>query len=279
MNTMKYFAVAASVGALVITMSACSPSGGADNGASEGSTLTVGSDLTYPPYAYLDGDKPAGFDPELVDALAKEMGDKVEIKDTRFEQLIPNLNADQFDVIASALYITAERAKEIDYIPYFATGNSIVVLETASPIVDVEGLCGLKVAVIKGGDIVNRLRDEASLDCTDAGKSAIDVREFTTDPEGTQALVSGQVDAQVTDAAVATTLGEKSSAPVKITSKELLYPVQVGLGVKKGNTKVFDRLTKAMETLQANGSLDKLYAKYNLAPADPAEVEKILGSN
>ncbi len=90
-------------------------------------TLRVASDLTYPPYTYLENGQPAGFDPELVRALAGQIGAQAQFQDTRFEQLIAGLKSNRFDLIASALYITAERAKEVDYIPYFTTGNSIVV--------------------------------------------------------------------------------------------------------------------------------------------------------
>jgi len=43
--------------------------------------------------------------------------------DTRFEQLITSLRSGHFDVVASALYITPERAKLVDYIAYFTTGT------------------------------------------------------------------------------------------------------------------------------------------------------------
>lgn len=262
------------VGALML--SACGSSGGAS---SSGDTLLVGSDLTYPPYASLENKKPAGFDPEIIKALAKEAGFKPTIKDVRFEQLIPSLGAGQIDVISSALYITKERARQVDYIPYFSTGNSIVTQTTASPITDARGLCGKRVAVIKGGDIVDRLRKDASGACVAAGAAKIDVREFTSDPEGTQALLSGQVDAQVTDAAVASTLKTATSGKVTVTSKDLLYPVQVGLALKKGNTKLRDKLHDALDAIKQNGTYDRLLKKYNLRPVDEQQVEALLGSD
>lgn len=244
----------------------------------EGGGLVVGSDLTYPPYASLDGEEPVGFDPEIVRALGEQMGEQVEIADTRFEQLIPSLGSGRIDLIASALYITKERAAEVDYIPYFSTGNSIVVRSGSEPIADAAGLCGLRVAVIKGGDIVNRLRDEASDDCEAQGEPPVDVREFTTDPEGTQALISGQVEAQLTDAAVASTLSENTDGEVEISSDELLYPIPVGLAVKKGNSDLRDRIETALDELKDDGTYNELLEEYNLAPVDEADVKSILGS-
>lgn len=264
---------------LGLTLTGCGSGAPSTSGGSSGTALAVGSDLTYPPYASLDGTTPVGFDPEMVAALGKAMDRPMQIKDTRFEQLIPNLDSGHIDIIASALYVTAERATQVDYIPYFSTGNSIVVQASAHPIKDATGLCGKKVGVIKGGDIVQRLRGEASKACSATGQAAVDVHEFATDPEATQALISGQVDAQVTDAGVASTLGKETSGKVRITSHDLLYPIPVGLAVKKGNTKLRDQLKTALKSLVASGEYGKLLKKYNLEPVDESQVKSILGKN
>lgn len=272
--------VVTATGALLAACGGGGGTGGGDStdaaGKSSGEALVVGSDLTYPPYAYFEGSTPAGFDPDITAAMAKEMGVDVEYKDTRFEQLIPGLQSGQFEVIASALYITSARAQEVDFIPYFSTGNSVLVREGEEPLETASDLCGKTVSVIKGGDIVQRLREDASTECTDAGSEPIDVREFTTDPEATQAMVSGQVDAQVTDAGVASTLGDNTDVAVEITSTELLYPIPVGLGVKKGNTDLVEKLETALQALKDNGTYAQLLEQYNLAEPDEAQVEKIL---
>ena len=241
--------------------------------------LVVGSDLTYPPYAFFDGETPAGFDPDITGALAEELGVEAQYSDTRFEQLIPGLKSGQFDVIASALYITAERAAEVDFVPYFSTGNSILVAGSGEggP-TDASELCGLTVGVIKGGDIVQRLREDASGECTAAGEDAIDVREFTTDPEATQAMLSGQLDAHVTDAAVAASLVDNDSVDVAITSTRILYPIPVGLAVQKGDAETKERLESALAKLQENGRYAELLGEYNLEEPDAEQVASILGS-
>ncbi len=275
-----WFRLAVSATAAVTALlSGCGSETASTGSESQGKTLTVGSDLTYPPYAYLEGTTPTGFDPDVTAALAKKMQMAVTYEDTRFAQLIPGLKADQFDVIASALYITKERAAEVDYIPYFSTGNSIVVRKDDPPLRDAASLCGNRVSVIAGGDIVQALRTDASAACTSAGKAAVDVREFPTDPEATQALISGQVDAQVTDAAVASTLEANTGGDVQISSTDLLYPIPVGMAVRKGNDALKEQLTDALEAMKADGSYDTLLEKYNLAPPDQAQVDEILGGN
>ncbi len=264
-------AALATAGAMLV-LAACSGSATAasnSDGTLTSGTLAVGSDLTYPPYAYLDGTTPAGFDPDVTRALAKQAGLTATFVDTRFEQLIAGLGADRFDVIASDLYVTDERARQVDFIPYFTTGNSLLAAAGGSfkPKTTAE-LCGKAVAVIKGGEIVQKLRGEASDACTAKGAKAIDVREFTTDPEATQALLSGQVDAQLTDAAVAKAIVAKTNGRLTITSSAIIYPVTAGLAVKKGNTELKATLTKALAALKKSGAYAKLLSQYNLSEAE-----------
>ena len=269
------------IGALLATLAlaGCGDSDGAkgDAAAQSHDVLRVGSDLTYPPYAYLEDGKPAGFDAEFVRALAAEIGKEPKFEDTRFEQLIPNLNSGRFELIASALYITADRAKEVDYIPYFTTGNSIVVAADAADKPATAGdLCGKAVGVIKGAAVAKSMRQEASGACQ--GSKPIDVREFPTDPEATQVLLSGQVDAQVTDAAVAKVAVDKTSGKLEITSDELLYPIPVGVAVKRGNDALAKQIREALEQVRDSGEHQALLDKYNLKAADEAQVAQILGA-
>ncbi|GAB2551050.1 hypothetical protein GCM10027033_04900 [Leucobacter ruminantium] len=247
--------------------------------AADDGVLRIGSDLTYPPYAYLDGEEPAGFDPDFMRALAAQIDREPEFVDTRFEQLITSLQAGHFDVVASALYITEERAGQVDFIPYFTTGNSIVSPTNSAPVRDAGDLCGLSVAVIKGGEVATQLRSEASAACEKDGGAAIDVRDFTSDTEGTQALLAGQVDAQVTDAAVAKSAVDASNGSLAITSDELLFPASVGIAVAKGDTELAEELRGGIERMREDGTYEKLLAQYNLAEPDPEAVAEAMGKN
>jgi ABC-type amino acid transport substrate-binding protein len=257
---------------LALALTGCSSStasaGSSSTGVATAGTLAVGSDLTYPPYAYLNGGTPAGFDPAISRALAQQAGLKATFVDTRFEELIAGLESGRFDVIASDLYITDARKQQVDFIPYITTGNSLLVQSSGTyrPRTPAD-LCGKAVAVIAGGQIVNDLRGEASQSCTAAGRKPIDVREFASDPEGTQALLSGQVDAQLTDSAVAKAAVDKIGGTLVISSTDLIYPIQAGLAVKKGNTALEKTLTNALHQLQQDGTYSKLLTQYNLRPA------------
>ncbi|RQR50934.1 ABC transporter substrate-binding protein [Burkholderia sp. Bp9126] len=238
--------------------------------------LKVGSDLTYPPYNHFaPGNQPAGFDVELMTALAKALDLKAEFVDTRFENLIIGVRGSQFDVIASTLYVKAERGKQIDFIPYMRTGVSIATASGSGfaprkP----ENLCGRKVASIKGAAWIEKLDALANGPCKG---NPIDIREFPTSPEATQALLSGGVDAQVEDSAVLQDAVSKLNGRVRISSSENFYPVIVGLGLRKGNQALDAAIRKGLQTLQQNGFYDELLKKYNVSRPTAAEYRAAIG--
>lgn len=246
--------------------SSTSGSGGSANAA--GGTLRIAVDLTYPPYDTRTGDKPSGLDVELMDAVSAAMGMKPVYNDTRFAQLIPSLQSGQADVIASTLYVSADRAKVVDFVPYLDTGNAILTKKDSAGYKNASELCGKAVGVLTGTVVAKHLTTDESAKCKAAGKPAISVKTFPTDPEATQALLSGQVDAQLTDAAVAKSAAEKSNGRVKVTSSALIYPVTAGIAVKKGNTDLLKKLNTAMDSLKSSGKLGEILKKYGVNAVD-----------
>lgn len=264
----KFSAVTA---ALLLGATACFAEGTIAEG-----QLSVGTDLTYPPYNYFDeANVPSGFDVELMTEIAKVAGLTVEFRDTRFENLILGVKGGQFDVIASTLYVKPERAEQIDYIAYMKTGVSIAVatesgLSFASP----EALCGHIVGSIKGAAWLEALAELNKTTCAD---KPIDSREFPTSPEVTQALLSGGVQAQMEDSAVLANAVTKLEGRLAVTTTENFYPVVVGLGVQKGNSALADTLRAAIKTLEDNGVYGALLAKYGVSKPSEEEFKAAVG--
>lgn len=249
------------------------------NGALQDGQLSVGSDLTYPPYAYLDQGKPAGFDPEFMQGLGEHLQVEAKFLDTRFANLVMGVNARRFDVVASALYVTPERARQVDFLPYLKSGASLMVRSDDSfrP-QNAEDLCGKVVASIKGGSWIPNLLKVSHDYCEAQGKPAIQSREFPTSPEAAQALLAKGVDVQFENAAVAKITTEKLAGRLQISSRELIYPVVIGLAVRKGNDELLDSLKQGFEAMKQDGSYQTLLQRYNLAEPSAADVAQALGN-
>lgn len=255
----------------------------AENNASAPETLTegvltIGSDLTYPPYYSTDNSQPVGFGPKMVQALAKQMDLEPRFENTKFAQLIVQLKAHRFDMVASALYITPERARQVDYVPLFQTGNSVITRQADSlQVAGATDLCGHRVSVIQGASVIAKLSADARQRCPNG--QSVDIAEYPTAPEATQALLSHAVDAQIADAAVSQQIVDKTGGRLQISSDDILYPVPVGLAVPKGNHELQSALQDALAQLKKNGTYAKLLAEYNLRAPNPKRLPQALGES
>src|SRR5437867_317526 len=72
-------------------------------------TLTIGSDVSYPPQEFMKQNVPVGFDLDVGAAVAGQMCLSNTVVNQTFSSIIPALNAKKFDVIMSAMTITDER--------------------------------------------------------------------------------------------------------------------------------------------------------------------------
>ena len=67
-------------------------------------TLTVGSDVSYPPQEFMDASgTPVGFDMDIAAEIASRMGLQLKVINFKFDDLLPALNAGQFDIVVSAM--------------------------------------------------------------------------------------------------------------------------------------------------------------------------------
>ena len=143
------------VAALALTACGGSPSDGSSGGsAAEGVTLqdvkdegvlVVGTEGTYPPFTYHEngsGDL-TGYDVEVAEAVADELGVDVQFEETQWDAIFAGLDAGRFDMIANQVSITPER--EADFVfsaPYTVSKGVIVVNEGDTSISSFDDLEG-----------------------------------------------------------------------------------------------------------------------------------------
>jgi len=119
--------------------------------------LRVGTDAAYEPFEYIDEDGNfAGFDMELIAMIAEEMGRELELQNVQWDGIIPGLMNGNYDCLISAMTITEERMKQINFSdPYFTIKQAIVVRENDDSITGSADLVGKTIAVQNGttGDL------------------------------------------------------------------------------------------------------------------------------
>jgi polar amino acid transport system substrate-binding protein len=227
--------------------------------------LQVGSDIAYAPIEFFEeGTQNAeGLDVDLGNALAEELGVRAEFINTGFDGIIGALNASRFDILMSAMTVTAERQKEIDFIPYFIAGTDILVAAgNPKNIKSIEDLSGLTAAVQIGTIQVDQL-EAANADLKAAGKPEINVLTFDQNPLAVEQLGTGRADAVLADSPVAANearLSEGKFETVGLT----IPPEPYGIGVRKESTELNAAIEDALRKLIANGKYDEILKNWGL---------------
>jgi len=235
-----------------------SDAGGQDFTLIQDGTLTIGTDTPYPPFEIGQPPDISGYDIEVMDAIADQLGLTPEYTDTAFDTIFRDVAAGQFDTAAAASTITPGRQKTVDFSdPYYEAQQALLVPE-GSDIASVDDLAGKIVGAQDATTGEAYANDE-----TDAAE----VRGFPEGPDATAALISGQVDAVIIDQPVAVDAVEKQGG-VEIVA-EIPTNELYGFAVSKENPDLVSAINEALQTLKDDGTITELYQKY--FKADPPD--------
>ena len=122
--------------------------GGGEKKAAE-KVLRVGTEPTFAPFEFQkEGSSEfTGFDMDLIRAIGKQAGYKVEIQNMGFDALIPALNAGNIDVTIAGMSITEERKGAVAFAdPYYTSGLIVMVNKDNNEIKSIEDLKGKRIA-------------------------------------------------------------------------------------------------------------------------------------
>lgn len=224
--------------------------------------IHVGTNPTFIPFEYVDDNTKdiAGFDIDLINAVAKHMNAQVEFKKVAFDALIPSLGNKDIDLAASGMTITKARAEKVLFSePYYESAMGVVV-KADSSIKDLKDLEGKNISVQIG-------TTGADLAATIPGAQ---LKQFDHSSDALLELSNGAVDASVLDLPVAQYYAAKHpEANIKV----IPYPntkKYFGFAMAKDNKELQAEVNKALEEMKKNGELNQIYQKWfkQDAPAD-----------
>jgi polar amino acid transport system substrate-binding protein len=231
--------------------------------------LTVGSDVTYPPQEYIDPvtHQAVGFDVDLASVLARRVHLQIQIKQDNFQNLIADLQDRRFDIVISAVGITPELKKEVNVIPYFVGGESLLVARgNPEHISTLANLCGLAVAAKRNTVEMQELQT-MSATCQQNGRAALTI-DMTNDAAGAaQLLQTGHVNAVYEDASQ-TDYAIKQQPGRFERGGQVIEPVLEGIVVRKEDNLTLHTLQVAFQQTQADGTYRSLINKWGLYSGD-----------
>lgn len=250
----------ATVALLSLTLTACATGGdtteleGGEKIVEKGK-LTVCTHLPYEPFQYNEGGQVVGFDVDLMDLVAKDLGLEQKIFNTPFEGIETGqaMNTSKCDIAAAGMTITDERAKVMDFSdPYFDATQALLV-KKGSGLDSLESLSG-KTLGVQIGTTGQQYAEENVPD-------DVDLKVFEDLALLVSAVKTGSIPAAINDNSVLYDYVEKN--PTTEVSTEFDTGEQYGFAVAKDeNDALLDAVNKALADARKDGTYDKLFKKY-----------------
>jgi polar amino acid transport system substrate-binding protein len=227
-------------------------------------TIKVGVLVDWPPYAGSNAqNQPAGYDADVAELLAKDLGLKLQYVIMTGPNRIPFLLTDKADVLVASLAITPEREKQVQFsIPYSAA--SMVLL----------GPADLKLS--GPADFPKFKIGVPRASTTDIGVSKVapegtKLRRFDDDASALQAMLVGQVDAVGTSSVIAADVQKRFPGKYKV-----LYVINeqvMAITMRKDRPELLKVMNQFVKTNVENGEFDKLFQKSLGTPLPQAVVK------
>lgn len=231
-----------------------------DSGSDSGKTYTVATDNSFVPFEFLNkktGDI-QGFDIDLIRAVAKEAGIKINIKPMKFTGVMAGLESGRYDIGIAGITITDKRDKVIDFSNPYYTAGIILAVQSDSKIKSVKELAGKTVGTRTGTTSHIYLKKNAP----DAKVST-----YPSIVQAYQDLGAGRLDAVLYDAPnVKYYIKTKAQGKIK-TVGDVLTGEKYGIAFPQ-DSKLVDDVNKALKTIKENGTYDKLHKKWFGEPAE-----------
>lgn len=234
---------------------------GAGHRTAAGTAFSYCDNPTFPPMENATtGGKPTGFDIDLANALAKQMGGTAKYVFSSFAGLLPALGAKRCDVVISGIFITPDRTAQFPAVPYMHSHRALIVAGgNPKHITKPADLKGKSVAVQQGTKYEQYLKAQQR-------KLGFTLHSYPGDTDAIGQILIGRADAvlsQDTSAAFA-----MSKHPGKVAIG-YLFPQTDRFGVyyRKGEA-IGPKIAAALKALKANGTMTTLAKKYNIPTGD-----------
>lgn len=266
-SKLKAIVVAAATLALAAVMLAGCSSGSQSSSSSastDKTTFTVGFDKAYPPYGFVGDDgQYTGFDLDLAKEVCDRNGWELKLEPIDWDAKDALVDSGAITCIWNGFTIEGREDNYAFSDPYMLN-EQVVVVRNGSDIKSLDDLKGKTVITQADSAALDVLEGEDYAALTASFSRLDTIADYNT---AFLQLESGAVDAVACDLSIADfQMSNKSGAYVKLS--KALSSEHYGVGFKKGNTEMADKVTATLKEMYADGSVKSLcekYAEYGLS--------------
>lgn len=227
------------------------------------STIRFGVDPTFAPFESKEpSGQLVGFDIDLGNAICAQLKVKCVWVEVAFDSIIPALKAKKFDGILSAMTVNEKRKENIAFSDrLYNSPNRLIAKADSGLLPTAESLKGKRVGVAQGST------QEAYAKAIWAPQG-VNVVSYTNQDVLYPDLVSGRIDATLTDAVVAdigflqTPQNKGFAFAGDTVQHEELLGQGIAIGLRKDDQKLVNAINGALAEIHKNGTYDALQKKY-----------------
>jgi polar amino acid transport system substrate-binding protein len=219
--------------------------------------LIVGMEAKYFPFEYADKDgKLIGFDVDLANLIAKELGVEIEIKDIEWTGLIPALQSGKVDMIISGMTRTLERSKSVTFTdPYFETGLcALLSKQKSSDVKEIQQLdAENRIIAVKTGTTGDLIASKMF--------SKARINRFKDESACAREVATGRADAFIYDQLSIAKHHKENAETTLALLKPFTYE-PFAIAIRKGDSDFLGWLNLFLSTVKKDGRHDALFRKY-----------------
>lgn len=258
-NKRRIIAVTAFAGALAVGIAGCGDNGGdGGEGSGDGGDLqdsyVVATDSSFVPFEFEQDGEYVGFDMDIINTIADEVGFEVDLEVTNFDGMIPGLQTGSFDIAIAGMTITEERAEAVDFTdPYYKSGLRVAVPIDNDTINGVEDLEGMTVASRLGSTSADYIEENIE------GATANTYEQLD---QAYLAVEGGGADAILYDAPnVEYYILTSDEESLQIVG-DLLEAQDYGIAVSQGNEDLVAAMNEALAGMIEDGTYTEIYEEW-----------------
>lgn len=218
------------------------------------------TEATYPPFEMMDANNEfQGFDIDIARAICAELKAECSFANQSFDSLIPSLKFRRYDAAIAAMDVTPARQKQVDFSDIYYENSAVLVAEKGkyNAIAD---LGGKSVGVQNGTSHQAYMSDKYSAE-------NVLLLNFPSYQKAFLDLKNGRINGVFADSAVAHDWLTKHSGGNYETvgnavTDEQYFGSGFAIAVRKDNTDLLTKINTGLQKIKANGTYDKIYAKY-----------------
>lgn len=209
----------------------------------------------FPPYEFLGADNQVtGVDVAIAQAIADELGVKLEVVDMDFDAIIFAIQSGKGDLGVAGMTNTEERQKTVDFSVNYVDSLQLIIVPEGSAITGPADLAGKTIGVQMGttGDLF----------VTDTIEGA-DVQRYKTGPDAGAELAAGKLDAVVIDAGPAKQIAAANAGLTVLDTPATDDPEQYAIAIAKNKEDLKAVVDSVVQKLVDNGTIAAWIDEYN----------------